>query len=136
MADVGWQQWSQFGEVDIGFNGASLTKNLKYDDTWHGALGAKYKYSKEWAFTGGVAYDSSAVDDANRTPVIPLGQAYRFGLGTQWQATKSLNVNLAYEFMWIGDMSVNQTGPVRGNVVGSYDNSWFSFVTVNVTWHF
>lgn len=136
MADVGWQNWSQFGEVDIGYNGNNLTKNLHYKDTWHGALGAKYKYNQDWAFTGGAAYDTSAVDDADRSVMLPMGQAYRFGLGTEWQATKSLNFNLAYEFMWLGDMSVNQSGPVRGDVVGSYENAWFSFVTVNVTWRF
>lgn len=136
MADVGWQNWSQFGKVDVGYNGASLTKSLNYDDTWHGALGARYKYSSAWAFTGGVAYDSSAVNDANRSVTLPMGQAYRFGLGADWQVRESLKVNLAYEFMWCGDMSVNQTGPVRGDVVGAFENVWFSFVTANVTWKF
>ena len=137
MADVGWQQWSKFGEVNVGYNGNNLTTQLHYNDTWHGALGAKYKYSPEWAFTGGVAYDSSAVDNANRTVTLPMGQAYRFGLGTEWQVKESLSVNLAYEFMWAGDMSVNQQGGVaRGDVVGSFNNVWFSFVTANVTWKF
>ena len=139
MADVGWQNWSQFGEVEVGYDAAqpnNLTKNLHYDDTWHGALGAKYQYSPEWAFTGGVAYDSSAVSDVNRTVTLPMGQAYRIGLGTEWQVRESLNVNLAYEFMWCGDMSVNQTSAYRGDVVGSYENVWFSFATVNVTWRF
>lgn len=136
MADVGWQQWSQFGEAEIGYNGTSLTKNLNYQDTWHGALGAKYKYSDRWAFTGGVAYDSSAVDDANRTVTVPMGEAYRFGLGTDWQATKSLSVNLAYEFMWCGDMPVNQTSVARGDLVGAYNNVWFSILTASVNWRF
>jgi len=136
MADVGWQQWSQFGQVDVGYNGNNLTTQLNYQDTWHGALGAKYKYSPEWAFTGGAAYDTSAVDDADRTVTVPMGKAYRFGLGTEWQATQSLNVNLAYEFMWLGDMSVNQSGPVRGDLNGGFENAWFSVFTVNVTWKF
>jgi long-chain fatty acid transport protein len=137
MADVGWQQWSQFGAVEVGYNGNSLTKQLHYNDTWHGALGAKYQYNRDWAFTTGAAYDSSAVDDKNRTVTLPMGEAYRFGLGTEWQMKKSLKLNLAYEFMWCGDMSVNQQGgPVRGDVTGSYDNAWFSFITANVTWRF
>lgn len=136
MADVGWQNWSQFGKVDVGYNGTSLTKSLSYDDTWHGALGAQYKYSSAWVFSGGVAYDSSAVNDANRSVTLPMGQAYRFGLGAAWQVRDSLNLNLAYEFMWCGDMSVNQTGPVRGDVVGAFENVWFSFATVNMTWKF
>jgi long-chain fatty acid transport protein len=137
MADVGWQQWSEFGAVEVGYNGNSLTKQLHYDDTWHGAVGAKYTASDKWAFTGGVAYDSSAVDDQNRTVTLPMGEAYRFGLGTEYQMTKSLKLNLAYEFMWCGDMSVNQQGgPARGDIVGSYDNAWFSFFTASVNWRF
>jgi hypothetical protein len=38
--------------------------------------------------------------------------------------------------MFIGDMSVNQSSPARGSTVGTYDNAWLSFVTVNVNWHF
>jgi long-chain fatty acid transport protein len=137
MADVGWQQWSEFGQVEVGYNGNSLTKQLHYNDTWHGALGAKYQYNPDWAFTTGAAYDSSAVDDKNRTVTLPMGEAYRVGLGTEWQMKKSLKLNLAYEFMWCGDMSVNQQGgPARGDMVGAYENAWFSFLTVNATWRF
>ena len=84
MADVGWQNWSQFGEVDVGVDSAnpsSLTKNLNYQDTWHGAIGAQYRASEQWLLSAGFAYDSSAVSDANRTLSLPMGQAYRLGLG-------------------------------------------------------
>jgi hypothetical protein len=40
------------------------------------------------------------------------------------------------EFMFIGDMSVNQSSLARRSTLGSYDNAWFSFVTVNVNRHF
>jgi long-chain fatty acid transport protein len=139
MADVGWQQWSRFGKVDIGYDAAnpnSLTKNLNYDDTWHGALGAIYKYSDEWRFTGGVAYDTSAVDDANRTVTLPMGEAYRVGLGTLWKMSDTIDFGAAYEFIWAGDMEVSQTSAYRGDVVGAYENVWFSFVTVNLNWRF
>lgn len=136
MADVGWQDWSRFGQPEIGYNGNSLTKSLNYDDTWHGAVGAQYKCSERWLLTGGMAYDSSAVSDKNRTVTLPMGEAYRFGLGVDWQATDSLKLNLAYEFMWCGDMSVNQSGPVRGDLVGEYKNVWFCFATASVNWRF
>src|SRR5579883_17264 len=62
MANVGWQNWSQFGKVDVGVDSAnpqSLTANLNYQDTWHGAIGAQYHASDKWQFSGGFAYDSS-----------------------------------------------------------------------------
>jgi long-chain fatty acid transport protein len=136
MADVGWQNWSQFSYVNASFNGASVTQTIHFNDTWHGAIGAKYKYNEKWAFTGGFAYDTSAVSDANRTVILPVGEAYRFGLGTDWQMSKSVTLNVSYELLWAGDMSVNQSGPVRGTVNGSYDSVWFSFLTANLTWRF
>ena len=78
MGDFGWQNWSQFGEVQVGVDkvaGASrvVTANLNYQDTWHGALGAQYRASDKWQFTGGVAFDSSAVNSANRTVTLAHG---------------------------------------------------------------
>ena len=139
MADVGWQNWSQFGKVDVGVDSAdpsSLTKNLQYDDTWHGAIGAQYRASEEWLLSAGFAYDTSAVSDANRTLSLPMGKAYRFGLGAQWQVSKAISLGAAYEFMWAGDMPVTQDSAYRGRVSGSFNDSWFSFFDLNLTWKF
>jgi long-chain fatty acid transport protein len=141
MGDFGWQNWSQFGEVQVGVDtvgGVSrvVTANLNYQDTWHGALGAQYRPSDRWQFTGGVAYDSSAVNDANRTVTLPMGQAWRFGVGASYQLSRKVNVNAAYEFLWAGDMAVTQGSytSARGRVSGSYNDAWFSFFTLNLTW--
>jgi long-chain fatty acid transport protein len=139
MANVGWQNWNQFGKVDIGVdssNPQSLTANANYQDTWHGALGVQYRASEKWQFSGGVAYDSSAVSDANRTLTTPMGQAYRFGLGAQWQVSEKVNLGAAYEFLWGGDMPVTQDSAYRGHVSGSFNDSWFSFASLNATWRF
>ena len=137
MADVGWQNWSQFGEVAVGVDSAnpkSLTANLNYQDTWHGAIGAQYRASEKWLLSAGVAYDSSAVSDANRTLSAPMGQAYRFGLGAQWQISEKVNLGAAYEFMWVGDMPVTQNSAYRGNVSGGFNDTWFSFFTLTLNW--
>ena len=145
MGDLGWQQWSQFGEVQVGVDslvpgGAvrTVTANLNYQDTWHGALGAQYRFSDKWQFTGGVAYDSSAVNSANRTVTLPMGQAWRFGLGASYQLSKAVNVNAGYEFLWAGNMAVTQgsDASTRGRVSGSFNDAWFSFFTLNLTYTF
>ena len=139
LADFGWQDWSQFGNVQVGIeSGATTTLNLKYQDTWHGALGAQYRASDKWLLSGGVAFDSSAVTDENRTVTVPMGQGWRFGLGAQYQLSQAVNIGGAYTFMWVGDMSVDQgtAGGWRGRVSGSYDSAWFSIATINLTWKF
>ena len=142
MADVGWQDWSQFSEVSIGVNTANpanskdLTSNLHFNDTWHGAIGVDYKYSPDWRFTGGFAYDTSAVNEAQRSVVLPVGQAYRFGLGAFWKMSQTVDLGAAYEFLWTGDISVNQDSAYRGTVSGSYNDVFFSFFSVNLNWRF
>jgi hypothetical protein len=60
-------------QVDVSLitsdNPAGLSTDHKYNDTWHGALGFQHRISQPWLLTGGVAYDSSTLDDANRSPV-------------------------------------------------------------------
>jgi long-chain fatty acid transport protein len=144
MADVGWQNWSKFGEVAVGVNNGSpsgpkdFTTQLHYEDTWHGAAGVQYQYSETWRFTGGVAYDTSAVSDKNRTVTLPMGAAYRFGLGAFYKFSKSLDLGAAYELAWSGDAPVSQGAPgdYRGEVSGSYNNLCFSFFSLGLNWHF
>jgi long-chain fatty acid transport protein len=45
LGSVGWQNWSQFGLVDISIDSAnpkSLTKSLHFQDTFHVAAGTQY----------------------------------------------------------------------------------------------
>ena len=142
MADVGWQNWHKFGEVAVGVNNGSpsgpkdFTTQLHYDDTWHGAAGVQYKYSEQWRFTGGIAYDTSAVSDKNRSVVLPMAATYRYGVGAYYQLNKSVDLGAAYELAWNGDVSVNQSSAYRGTVSGNYNNLCYSFFSLNLNWRF
>jgi len=139
MADFGWQNWESFGQVEVGVdsvNPQSLTTDLNYQNTFHGAVGALYQLTPRWQLSGGVAYDSSPVRSEDRTVTLPLGIAWRFGVGVQWQATRSLSLGAAYTFLWAGDMTVDQgsEASLRGRVAGAFENANFSFVTLNLNW--
>lgn len=139
MADFGWQDWSKFGYVQAGLEGRDVTTlSLNYQDTWHGALGVQYHASEKWLLSAGAAFDSSAVENQYRTVTLPMGQAWRFGLGAQYQLSQSMNVGAAGTFIWAGDMPVDQwtDGSLRGRVSGSYNDAWFAFANVNLTWKF
>jgi long-chain fatty acid transport protein len=137
MANVGWQDWSRFGYVQAGVEtGGTTTINLQYEDTWHGAIGAQYRASDRWMFSGGIAFDTSSVEDANRTVTLPMGETWRFGVGAQYQLSESLNIGAAYTFLWAGDMSVDQgtPGSLRGRVAGAFDDAWFSIASLSLIW--
>jgi long-chain fatty acid transport protein len=140
MGNVGWQDWSSFGKVDVGIYSSdprSLTIDSDYNDTWHVALGAQYRYSPVWTFTGGVAYDSSAVDNDKRSVVLPMGETWKFAFGAQYAFNPNLTLGAAYELAWLGDMSVDQNrGSLAGRVAGDYSSSSISFFALNLTWKY
>jgi long-chain fatty acid transport protein len=140
MFDVGWEDWSQFGKVDISINDTqtSLTTNIAYKDVYHGGVGGQYRLNSAWRLNTGFSYDSSMMDDKDRTVSTPVGSQYRFGLGADWQATEKYNIGFNYNLWWAGDMPVTQkavlpNSPVsRGNVIGSYNNVALHFFAFNV----
>jgi long-chain fatty acid transport protein len=146
LGSVGWQQWSKFGQVELGIdnttNPTSLTTNLDFKDTWHFAGGAQYKLSDPWLLNFGIAYDTGLQSGSTVSPLLPVNWAWRFGAGAQHQVSKTFFWGVAAEYMYGGALDVNQqsTTPVelggRGNVVGSYDNIATLFLAAYLNWTF
>lgn len=141
MANLGWQNWSQFGNVDLALqlnrDTRSLTANLDMDDTWHAALGIQYRIAKPWLLSLGFAYDSSPMSTANRSPSLPLDQTWRVATGIQYDWSQNLTLGLAYEYINLGSANINQQGgPVIGTLVGDYSPNMVNVVNLNVIYKF
>jgi long-chain fatty acid transport protein len=140
MGNVGWQQWSEFGKVDVTVRSettTSLTADRNYDDTWHVAAGAQYQISEPWLLSFGVAYDSSLVDDDDRTPDLPLGESWRFGTGVFYKWKENIDFGAAYEFLWGGDLPIDvERGPLAGRVSGDFADTYMHFINLALNWRF
>ena len=145
LGSVGWQQWSRFGQVELGLDSAvnptSITKNLEFKDTWHAGLGAQYRYSEPWTVNFGIAYDSD-FQSGNVSPLLPVNGAWRFGAGAQQQLSKDNFWGFAGEYMYGGTLDTNLQAqlPVaaggRGNLVGSFNNLGTLFLSAYYNWKF
>ncbi len=140
MGNLGWQDWSEFGNVGVTVaseDASSLTVDRNYKDTWHAAVGAHYLVADPWLLTAGLAYDSSMVDDDDRTPDLPLGEQWRFGLGASYDWSEKLALGVGYTFFWGGDldMDVNR-GPLAGRASGTYENASMNFINFYLNWKF
>jgi len=140
MGNLGWQDWSEFGKLGVTVaseDTSSLTIDRNYNDTWHVAVGAQYRVADPWRLTAGIAYDSSMVDDKDRTPDLPVGESWRFGLGAGYDWSKKLALGVGYTFFWSGDldMDVNR-GLLAGRVSGTYENTSMSFINFYLNWKF
>ncbi len=78
MGNVGWQNWSAFGEFPVGISTAkqrTVEANLHFSDTCQIAIGQQLRIGEKWLWSAGFAYDSSPVskseppsDPAARSP--------------------------------------------------------------------
>jgi len=143
LGSVGWQQWSKFGEVEVGVdtnNPIALTTQLEFDDTWHFAGGVQYKLSDTWLLNAGIAHDSGFQDSNNVALALPVNSAWRFGIGGQKQQSEKFNWGWSLEYLTGGTIKSNISGSVpvilggRGNVVGSFNDSQFIFLAANLNW--
>lgn len=145
LGSVGWQQWSKFGQVQIGidnaYNPVSISKNLEFKDTWHVSAGLQYRLSDPWLVNAGIGYDS-AFQSGNVSPMLPVNSAWRFGAGAQKQVDRGAFWGFALEYAYGGGLDVEQRAqlPVaaggRGDLVGAYNQagSWFGGAYYN--WKF
>ncbi|MNO42225.1 47 kDa outer membrane protein precursor [compost metagenome] len=141
LGSLNWQDWSDFGdvgvEVDSNAAGTSRTVDRQYKDTWHVSLGTQYQATTQWRWSVGLAYDSSAVDDKDRTVDNPMGEAWRLATGVNFSVDQHLDLHLAYTLVWLGDMQVEQTKTRSGTTLsGSYDNSALHIIGGGATWRF
>jgi len=146
LGNVGWQQWSKFGQVAIGIdntaNPVALTTSIPFKDTWHVAAGAQYRLSDPWRLNFGVAYDSGFQDGGSVSPLLPVNAAWRFGVGGEQQISRSVKWGIAGELLYGGTLDVNQRSVLppaaggRGDLAGSYSNTTSVVVSVYGNWSF
>ncbi len=146
LGSVGWQQWSKFGQVELGIdntaNPKNLTTTLDFKDTWHFAAGAQYRVSEPLLLNFGIAYDSGCQGTSNVSPLLPVGSAWRFGVGAQHQPSKSFFWGLGAEYLYSGTLDTNLKSAVpvklggRGDLAGSFNDIWTLFLGVYFNWKF
>jgi long-chain fatty acid transport protein len=142
LASVNWQDWSEFGELSVaadtsGFGAVIQEVDAQYKDTYHLSFGAQYQVNKQWLWNAGLAYDSSAVDDADRTFSNPMGESYRLATGVTYALDQDTDLNLSWALIWLGDMSVDQQKNLSGDrTAGQFENAWIQTIAANATWRF
>jgi long-chain fatty acid transport protein len=142
LASVNWQDWSEFGDIAVqvdtaAFGAQSTTVDAHFKDTWQLTLGAQYQATPQLLWNVGVAYDSSAVSDGNRTFTVPMGESWRIAAGATYALNKVTDVNVSWAMVWLGDLPVDQTKSTSGiRTSGQFDNAWIQALTGNMTWRF
>jgi len=139
LGDVGWEEWSRFGQINVQVDpqGNSSALDMDFRDVWHFAVGTEYQYTPQWLLTAGVAYDTSMSTDRTRPILLPLGAMYRYGLGFEYRKREDLTIGAGLEFFWEGNLPVADSGnTLAGEVSGKYENVYFGFASLYAAWKF
>jgi long-chain fatty acid transport protein len=132
LADLGWQDWSAYSGSETSAANQSLQSKARLKDTWHTALGVQFQATPELRLNSGVAYDSSFYKDQDDTSItMPSGDAWRWGVGAQYQLTKQSSMGGAFEYMKMASSTVSDSA-----LGGTYDHPNLYFFTANYSYSF
>ena len=111
MADVDWEDWSEFGETRIGLNGDSSaiqTFDRDWDDTWHLGFAVAHNLDESQVISGGISYDSSPVSDSKRTADLAVDEQLRLSAAYGNQFSDRMGLALGATYVWLGEGKMDQ----------------------------
>lgn len=91
-----WTDWSSFDELVIENALEDSTITNKWQDTYLVSVGADFRFTDWWTFRAGIGYETSPVDNPRyRTTIIPDADRWWFALGSSFQATKNMQIDVS-----------------------------------------
>jgi len=136
MANFNWQDWSQFGDLSVSLDtepARARAVDANFDDTYQAAVGAHVRLAEPTLLQVGFAYDTSPVDEGNRSVALPVDRQLRFALGVQYEVNQDYSIGAAYEFVSLGGADVDQSASaLKGTVQGDYDQNSLNVFNLTV----
>ena len=132
---AGWQDWSTFSKNRLAFSGGfadpvvELDRNFK--DTYHAGVAYVHRTGKGSGYSVGAAYDSSPVDDEDRTFDLPFDELFKVGASYFWEGDRNLDFSVGGTLIMFGDAAIDQTsgvGPLAVRAKGEFDENYILFV--------
>ncbi|MCQ4347117.1 outer membrane protein transport protein [Pseudomonas stutzeri] len=140
-ASAGWQEWSKLRGASGGLqtgNPLHVANGGNYRDTWHLALGTRYRASDELLWEAGVAYDSSAIVHRERAFELPTAATWRLAAGLSYAFEKDAELNFNYAYVRLGDLPERQVmgaGEGMGDA-NEFSNAGIHVVSFSLVWWF
>lgn len=141
LASAGWQDWSAFGRAGTerdADNPVAASGERKYRDTWHLAVGTQYQATPALRWQAGLAYDSAAGSERDRTFDTPMAKSWRLGAGVNYALDPGVELNLNYTFVWMGDMPITQSKGLNGRIAtsGEFANAAIHVLSGSIPWRY
>jgi long-chain fatty acid transport protein len=131
LGTIGWENWSEFDNVNLSTGAGSRKIPRNWDDTWKFAAGLHYRPTAQWLLQLGFSYDTSPIDTDDRTPDMPIDRQIRYAAGIQYKWSDRLSTGVQFEYADFGE------GKIRNNLLrGEYDTNDLFILGLNANWKF
>ncbi|WP_299014954.1 outer membrane protein transport protein [uncultured Photobacterium sp.] len=109
-ASFNWTDWSSFEKLEANIDtiGTVAIKEENWEDNYRLALGSTYQVDNKVTVRGGIAYDTSAVSDKNRTLTIPETDRLWLSTGVGYKWSQNLTLDAAFTYIFADDAPVNE----------------------------
>ena len=110
-ASFNWTDWSSFEklEAELDTLGTQMVKVENWKDNYRFAVGATYQVDPKLTLRTGVAYDTSAVSDKNRTITIPETDRTWLSLGASYNFTKQFTLDGGFTYIIAKDAPITES---------------------------
>jgi long-chain fatty acid transport protein len=135
LADFTWTGWDSIQElrvVDRATGGTVSNTTLNFDNSWRVGVGVERSVSRPWLVRFGLAYDTTPVQDAYRTPRLPDENRVWLSLGARYTPEPDGKwwIDFGYTHIWVDEASSElpfagapAAEAARGTLRGTYKAS-------------
>ncbi|MCL6268637.1 outer membrane protein transport protein [Sansalvadorimonas sp. 2012CJ34-2] len=119
--------WSSLEKLTIKLDGVPAAAHpeeiFEYKDVSRWSVGATYKYSEDWTFRTGYAYDNSPVSDEHRSFRIPDGDREWFSVGASYTIDSNQKLDAGYAYLTGKESEIHYTSSTGIKVDGKIKKS-------------
>ena len=135
-----WSDWSTFVDLPV-YSRATGTRVGVTQENWKDcylfSVGADYRYSDEWTFRAGTAYETSTIREAKyRMTTVPDSARLWLSLGAGWKPNKEWQVDVGYLFMHgLGHSRITESSS-SDTTIGTYKRMNVHMLAVQAMYSF
>ncbi|MCP3698424.1 MAG: aromatic hydrocarbon degradation protein, partial [Aliivibrio sp.] len=111
-ASVNWTDWSSFEKLEADFHDGkapTMVKEEHWEDNYRIALGGTYQLNHKVTLRSGIAYDTSAVSDKNRTITIPETDRTWLSIGAGYEWSQNLSLDAGFTYIIAKDAPITES---------------------------
>jgi long-chain fatty acid transport protein len=135
MFNADWEDWSAFSTNKLDVSGGVINPVVilgrNFQDTWSVGAAIVQKDDNN-IYSLGISYDSSPVEDKDRTIDMPFDETIKISASWAWKGEKNLDFALGGTLAYLGEGKIENKDTQGVNFDGKFDNNVILFLSGTV----